>query len=174
MRLTRNWIPCLLVAVVLAAAGCRSQDQAAADNTPGTLTPIQAKAAVGDVAIGHQLGADGAIAADQKGNKFSAGQPVFVAVAIGTAPVGTPLTVDWYGPDGRQLATDQKTVTRNQSELSFASKDTAGWGLGDYHVDVTLGGQKVDTERFAIAAPDAPEKTEGAPGAPSPATPSPR
>ena len=161
MGLTRNWIPCLLVSVVLAAAGCRSQDQAAADNTSGTLSPSQAKAAVGDVAIGHQLGADGTIAADQKGNKFSAGQPVFVAIAIGTVPVSTPVTVDWYGPDGQQLATDQKTVTRKQSELSFASKDTTGWAPGDYHVDVSVGGQKVDTQRFDIAAP---EKAEAAGG----------
>lgn len=161
MRLTRNWIPCLLVSVVLAAAGCRSQDQAAADNTSGTLSPNQAKAAVGDVAIGHQLGADGTIAADQKGNKFSPGQPIFVAIAIGSAPVGTPVTVDWYGPDGQQLATDQKTVTRNQSELSFASKDTTGWAPGDDHVDISVGGQKVDTERFAIAAPEKAEATGG-------------
>jgi hypothetical protein len=161
MRLTRYWIPCLLVSVVVAAAGCRSQDQAAADNTSGTLSPSAAKAAIGEVAIGHQLGADGTIAADQKGNNFSAGQPVFIAFTIGKAPAGTPVTVDWSGPNNQQLATDQKTVTRGQEGMSFASKDTTGWGPGDYHVDISVGGQKVDTERFSIKAP---ENAEGAGG----------
>jgi hypothetical protein len=145
--------------VLVAAAGCRSQDQAAADNASGTMSPSAAKAAIGDVTIGHQLGANGMIAADQKGNNFPAGQPIFVAFTIGKAPAGTPVTADWYGPNNQQLATDQKTVTRGQSSMSFASKDTTGWGAGDYHVDLSVSGQKVDTERFEIVAP---EKAEGA------------
>src|ERR1700688_773055 len=157
MRLNHTWIPCLLVAVLVAAAGCRSQDQAAADNTSGTMSPGAAKAAVGDVTIGHQLGANGTIAADQKGNNFPAGKPIFVAFTIGKAPAGTPVTVDWYGPNNQQLATDQKTVTRGQSAMNFAAKDTTGWGSGDYHVDLSVGGQKVDTERFSIVAAEQAE-----------------
>jgi len=155
---TLNWIACLLVAVLIAAAGCRSQDQAAADNN-GAMTPSQAKAAVGEVTVGHQIGADGTIAGDQKGNNFTAGQPVFVAFTIGKAPAGTPVTIDWYGPDNQQLASDQKLLSRGQSNMSFSSKDTSGWGQGDYHLDISVGGQKIDTQRFGIVAPDKAETT---------------
>ena len=155
---TLRWIPCLFAAVLIATAGCRSQDQAAADNN-GAMTPSQAQAALGDVTVGHQVGADGTIAGDQKGNNFTAGQPVFVAFMIGKAPAGTPVTVDWYGPNNQQLASDPKTVSRGQSTMSFSSKDTSGWGQGDYHVDISVGGQKVDSERFGIVAPDKAENT---------------
>jgi hypothetical protein len=157
MKMLR-WIPCLLVAVLIAAAGCHSQDQAAADNN-GVMTPSQAKAAIGEVTIGHQVGADGTIAGDQKGNNFTAGQPVFVAFMIGKAPAGTPVTVGWYGPNDQQLASDQKLVSRGQSTMTFNSQDTSAWGQGDYHVDVSVGGQKVDAERFSIVAPEKAENT---------------
>ncbi|MBV8199627.1 MAG: hypothetical protein JOZ15_03285, partial [Acidobacteria bacterium] len=155
---TLRWIPCLLAAVLIAAAGCHSQDQAAADNN-GVMTPSQAKSAIGDVTVGHQIGADGTIAGDQKGNNFTAGQPVFVAFPIGKAPAGTPVTIGWFGPDNQQLASDQKLVSRGQSAISFSSKDTSGWGPGDYHVDISVGGQKVDTERFQLVAPEKAEST---------------
>ncbi|HEV3455285.1 MAG TPA: hypothetical protein VHG32_01935 [Thermoanaerobaculia bacterium] len=160
MKGTRYWIPCLLIAVLTAAAGCRSQDQAAADNgNPGVMTPSQAKLATGEVTIGHQVGADGTIAGDQKGNNFNAGQPVFIAFKIGQAPAGTPVVITWYGPSGQPIASDQKVVSSGESAMTFSSKDTSVWGPGDYHVDISVGGQKVDTERFGIVAPDKAENT---------------
>jgi len=158
-RTPLNWIPCLLIAVLIAVAGCRSQDQAAADNANGTMTPTQAKQAIGDITVGHQVGADGTIAGDQKGNNFTAGQPVIVAFNIGKAPAGTPVTIDWYGPDNQVLASDQLTVSSGQHAMSFSSKDTGSWAKGDYHADISVGGQKVDTERFSIVAPDQAENS---------------
>jgi hypothetical protein len=160
---TLKWIPCLLAAVLIAAAGCHSQDQAAADNN-GVMSPSQAKAAIGEVTLGHQVGADGTIAGDQKGNHFTTGQPVFVSFMIGKAPAGTPVTVGWYGPTGQELANAQKTVSRGESTLAFSSKDTGSWGQGDYHVDISVGGQKVDTERFSVVAPDNAENPATKPG----------
>ncbi|HYL05718.1 MAG TPA: hypothetical protein VE075_06745 [Thermoanaerobaculia bacterium] len=160
MKRTLHWIPCLLIAVLPAVAGCRSQDQAAADNgNPGVMSPSEAKLAIGEVTIGHQVGADGTIAGDQKGNNFTAGQPVFVAFMIGKAPAGTPVTIAWYGPNGQQIASDQKLVSRGESTMSFSSKDTSAWGPGDYHVDISVGGQKVDTERFSTVSPDQADNT---------------
>lgn len=164
MKRTLYWIPCLLVAVVIGAAGCRSQDQASADNANGMMTPSQAKSAIGDVTIGHQVGADGTIAGDQKGNNFTAGQPVFIAFKIGKAPAGTPVTIGWFGPDGQQIASDQKMVSSGESALTFSAKDTSGWGAGDYHADISVGGQKVDTERFSIVAAEKAENTATKPG----------
>jgi len=156
---TLKWtIPCLFAVLSLAAAGCHSQDQAAADNN-GAMSPSQAKAAIGEVTVGHQVGADGTIAGDQKGNHFTSGQPVFVSFMIGKAPAGTPVTIEWNGPNGQPLANEQKTVSRGESTMAFSSKDTSAWSPGDYHLDVSVGGQKVDTERFSVVAPDQTETT---------------
>lgn len=163
MKTLRWMIPCLFATVLIAAAGCHSQDQAAADNN-GLMSPSQAKAAIGEVTLGHQLGADGTIAGDQKGNRFSAGQPVFGAFMIGKAPAGTPVTVDWYGPNNQQLASEQKMVSRGESVMTFSAKDTSAWGPGDYHVDISVGGQKVDAERFSVVAPENAENTATKPG----------
>jgi hypothetical protein len=154
MKSRSSWILFLVLASVVALCGCRSQDQAAADNdgNPAAMTASQAKDAVAEVVIGHQLAADGTIAADQKGNNFQAGQPVIVALRIGKAPVGTPVTIDWFGPNNQALANDQLTVSKGAQALNFTAKDTGSWGPGDYHADISVGGQKVDTERFSIVA----------------------
>jgi hypothetical protein len=165
MKITLKSTPFLLVAMLVAVTGCRQQEQASADNSnPAGMSQSEAKRAIGDITVGHQLAADGSIAADQKGNNFSPGQPLYITFKIGKAPAGTPVTVDWFGPDGQQLASDQKTVSRGNSEMSFTSKDTSGWGAGDYHADISVGGQKVDTERFSIVAPEKAENTATKPG----------
>jgi hypothetical protein len=165
MKVTLKSMPFLLVAMLLAVAGCRQQEQASADNTnPAGMSQSEAKQAIADITVGHQVAADGSIAADQKGNNFGPGQPVYIAFKIGKAPTGTLVTVDWFGPDGQQLASDQKTVARGNSEMSFPSKDTSAWGPGDYHSDISVAGQKVDTERFSIVAQDQAENTATKPG----------
>jgi hypothetical protein len=143
-------LPSLAIAGLVVLCGCGAHDKTAGGANPEAMTSKQAKAAVADVAIGHQVGAGGTITGDQKGNNFTAGQPVMVALTVGKAPVGTPVTIDWYGPNGQQLATDQKTVENGNQAISFASKDTSAWGQGDYHADLSVGGQKIDTERFSI------------------------
>jgi hypothetical protein len=148
----------LMTGAILALAGlcgCRSEDEASADSSNRTaMTLNDARAAVQDVTIGHQLAADGTIAADQKGNNFAQGQPVVIAFGIGKAPTGTPVNVDWYGPDNQPVASDQQNVAAGERSMSFTSKDTGKWGQGDYHADLSVGGQKVDTERFSITPPD--------------------
>jgi hypothetical protein len=137
----------------LAAAGlllfCACGSDQVAMN-PQALTPAQAKAVTGDVAVGHQLDADGTIAGPEKGNNFTAGQPVVVTILVGRAPVGTPVTIRWVAPDGQQLGTDQRSVAKGNEVLNFTAKDTSAWVKGDYSVDLSVGGQKVDTERFSV------------------------
>src|SRR5258708_3262933 len=161
---TLKWmIPCLFAAVSIAASGCHSQDQAAADNN-GAMSPSQAKAAIGEVTIGHLVGADGTIAGDQKGNHFTAGQPVFVSFMIGKAPARTPVTIEWSGPNNQALASDQKLLSRGESTMSFSSKDTSAWPPGDYHVDISVGAHTVGTDPFSVVAPDQAESTATKPG----------
>ncbi len=147
------WMASLMVAALpLTVAACHD-DASANQMPPGEMTSRQAQASLADVSVGHQVGADGSIAGDQKGNNFTIGQPVMVALTIGKAPVGTPVHVDWVGPNGDSLGGDDKTVSKGQHTMDFV-KQTSGWAKGDYHADLSVGGQKVDTERFAIVDPN--------------------
>jgi len=112
------------------------------------------------VKVGHQLGADGSIAAGQEGKKFSPGQPVYVAFRSGSAPEGTNVEIEWYGPDNQKLLTDQKQVKTGDDLMHFASGRNGGWGIGDYHVDLLVNGQKVDTERFSFVDETKADKTK--------------
>lgn len=144
-RFSLAWL--IVAALPLAAAACHSNDAAA---PPGDMSASQAKAAIGEVTVGHQAGADGQIAADQKGRDFTPGQPVVIAFKIGKAPAGTTVHIDWVGPNGEALGSDDKIATNGQSNMSFTSKDTTAWGKGDYHADILVANQKVDTEKFGI------------------------
>jgi hypothetical protein len=147
LRLLMPWL--LVAAMPLGVGACRAHEEAAAP-APGETTPGEAKASISEVKVGHELGADGKIAADQKGTKFAPGEPVIVAFQIGKAPAGTVVHVDWVGPNDQPLGGDDKTVAAGDSAMSFTTKDTSGWGKGDYRADLSVGGQKVDTERFSI------------------------
>jgi hypothetical protein len=137
----------LVGALSLATAACHSD--ASANQGPHPLTSRQAKTAIGDVAVGHQVAADGLMTGDQKGNNFTAGQPVIVAFRIGRAPVGTLVHLDWSGPGNQTLGGDEKSVSRGQTTMSF-TKVTTGWGKGTYGADLYVDGNKVDTEHFEI------------------------
>jgi hypothetical protein len=153
-RYLRSMMPWLLLAALpLAAGGCKSHEETSSNPAPGETTPAEAKASLSDVKVGHELGADGKIAADQKGTKFAPGEPVIVAFQIGKAPAGTVVHVDWVGPNDQPLGGEDKTVAAGDSAMSFTSKDTSGWGKGDYRADLSVGGQKVDTERFSVTEP---------------------
>jgi hypothetical protein len=143
-KLVLAWLG--VAALSLATAACHSDASA---NPRSEMTAKQAKASIGEVAVGHQLGANGQIAGDQKGNNFTAGQPVMISCEIGHAPSGTLVRIDWIGPNNVPLGSDEKTIFKGQTYSGF-TKDTTGWKKGDYSVDVLIGGIKVDTERFAV------------------------
>jgi hypothetical protein len=150
----------LLAALPLAALACQSSTEANNTNR-NEMTAAQAKASVNDVSIGHQLGADGSIAADQKGNKFSPGQTVYISVQAGKAPAGTTVGAEWFGPDGQPLGNEVKTLKKGDSALTFASKDTSGWGKGNYHADVAVANQKVDSQKFSVSPENADSSASG-------------
>jgi hypothetical protein len=151
----------LLLAAALCAAACQSRTDAEGNPTMGTR---MAKRSLKDVTVGHQLAADGSIAADQKGKSFKPGEIVYVAFDIAKAPPGTLVQVNWFGPDGQPVGSDTETVRSGQTYMNFASPDTSSWGKGDYRADVTVGDKKVDSEHFGIVEPGKEDKTATKPG----------
>jgi hypothetical protein len=151
----------MLLAAALCATACQSRTDAEGNPTMGKM---MAKRALEDVTVGHQLAADGSIAADQKGKSFSPGQTVYVTFNIAKAPAGTSVELAWFDPQNQPAGSDTETVRSGQTYMNFASPDTSSWGPGTYRADITLGDKKVDSERFSIVAPGKEDKTETKPG----------
>jgi hypothetical protein len=159
MRKSPLVLCCLLVAALTLLAGCSRQGEM--DNATGTASG--GKVAVSDAATGHQLGADGAIAADQKGKNFTQGEAVYLAFKVdSSAPENATAHVDWIGPNDQKVASDEKPVTPG-SYADFTVADTKSWDKGDYRADISIGNQKVDTERFSVVDADKIETTSTKP-----------
>ncbi len=132
-----------------AEATAGEQEQAGVD-APGDLNPVEAQMAIDDVTLGHSVGADGTIAADQQGDDFSPGQPVHLSMEVGDTPAGSAVKVVWYGPGETKIGETTETVDAGVSHVSFQSADTASWQKGDYRAEVWIGDEKVNTQQFQI------------------------
>ena len=131
-----------------------SETEKAGVNQPGDLNPVEAQTMIDDVTIGHNVGADGAIAQDQQGDDFAPGQPVYIAMEVGDTPAGSAVKVDWYGPGETKIGDETKTVVAGEHNLSFQSKDTSSWAKGDYRAEIWIGDEKVNTQQFQIVDAD--------------------
>lgn len=118
--------------------------------SPNDLSPATAQSYIDDVTMGHALAPEGVIAMDQKGDNFSAGQPIHLTMTVRDAPANAAVKVVWYGPGETKIRTEQKSVPVGATTLAFSSTETAKWVNGEYRAEVWIGDEKVDTESFRI------------------------
>ena len=156
MKFTPTSLSALLLLTLPLTAGCQSRslhevtDQAT--NSPYSASSRHSgKVAVENVTLGKKVSPDGAIAQDDQANKFAPGEPIYVAMQVGTDMAGSPVRVAWYDPGNQKVGEDQKTVAKHKAQLSFQAQNAASWPAGDYHVEVWIGDQKVSTQQFTIA-----------------------
>src|SRR5512133_185732 len=53
---------------------------------PNDLNPVTAQSYVDDFVMGHAVAPEGVVAADQKGDSFSPGQPIHLTMTVKDAP----------------------------------------------------------------------------------------
>ena len=157
----------LVIAGLPFAAGCKSGENAAADDADDTATqttesevagvnqandlnPVEAQTMVDDVTIGHKVGADGTIAVADQGDDFGPGDPVYVTMKVGDAPAASKVKVAWFGPGEVKIAEEEKDVVTGATYLTFEATNTASWAKGDYRAEVWIGDEKVNTQQFQI------------------------
>ena len=122
-------------------------------NRPADLSPAEAEARIDDVALGHALGADGAIMADKTGDDFEPGKPLYVAMEVGDTPADSAVKVVWFGPNETRIAEEVKRVAAGSKYLNFSAGNTRNWAKGDYRAEVWIGDEKVAAEMFNIVGP---------------------
>ena len=132
-----------------------TETEIAGVDQPGDLNPVEAQTMIDDVTIGHSVAADGTIPADQQGDDFAPGDPIYIAMNVGDTPAGSAVKVVWYGPNETQVGEETKNVAAGEKTLSFQAADTANWAKGDYRAETWIGDEKVNTQQFQIV-----DKTE--------------
>jgi hypothetical protein len=126
-----------------------SEQEVAGVNAPNDLNPVEAQTMVDDVTIGHKVGSDGMIAAEDQGDDFAPGDPVYITMKVADAPAASKVKVAWYGPGETKIKDEEKSVTPGEQYLTFQT-DTGSWQKGDYRAEVWIGDEKVNTQEFNI------------------------
>ncbi len=96
---------------------------------------LEATLAIDDVSTGTTLAEDGSIEFGTNEDDFSPGDTVYVAMEVGDATAGSTVELVWYGPDGMEAASSNKTVEDDMHYLNF-EVDTTGWPTGEYRGEV--------------------------------------
>lgn len=166
MRATKM-MALLLVSLLPLLAGCKARERAEmADkgapptrateqelpgtNQPNDLNPVQAQIMIDDVTLGHNVSADGTIAAADQGDDFAPGDPIYLTMKVADAPAGSQVKLVWYGPEDMKIKEEQKTVNAGDQYLTFEAANTGSWQKGDYRAEVWIGDEKVNQQQFNI------------------------
>lgn len=131
-------------------ATATTEQEVAGTNQPNDLNPVEAQTMVDDVTIGKKVGTDGMIAAEDQGDDFAPGDPIYITMKVGDAPAGSEVKLAWFGPGETKIKDDAKPVVQGQSYLTFEATDTASWQKGDYRAEVWIGDEKVNQQQFQI------------------------
>jgi hypothetical protein len=132
------------------AVTATTEHEIAGTSNPNDLSPARAQRMIDDVTIGHKLEADGTIAQANQGDDFAPGDPIYLAMKVADAPATSKVKVAWYGPGDAKIDDQEKAVPQGAKYLSFEKSNTRTWAKGDYHAEIWVGDEKVDTQRFNI------------------------
>ena len=163
---TSKFLAVFLVSALPLAIACKTKENAEYDdksdtatdtteqevagvNAPNDLNPVEAQTMVDDVTIGHKVGSDGMIAAEDQGDDFAPGDPVYITMKVADAPAASKVKVAWYGPGETKIKDEEKAVNPGEQYLTFQA-DTGSWQKGDYRAEVWIGDEKVNTQEFNI------------------------
>jgi|SRR6185295_13278932 len=178
---TTKWLPILMMATLPLVTGCKNHDEGAqpaspadtptktatqeipgtTNKNPNDVAPTTAKSYIDDVTTGHGVGADNSVPREQKGTNFAPGQPIYVSMKVDSAPAGSAVRVDWYGPDDKKIDSQTKKVATGDKYIVFKSGDTTAWTMSqskDYRAEIWIGDEKANTEHFNIVTPDKADK----------------
>ena len=145
-------------AVVLAASmvACKKKVEVAAP-APASEPPMAMATAVPAGARIERITVVKAVNADhspgEAATTFGTKDTVYVSMWTASAPVGTEITARWFGPDGKQMGSDDKIVTDKAGDgyTSFHAANTKGWAPGTYRVDILMNGAPAGSTTFTIS-----------------------
>jgi hypothetical protein len=157
---TMKLVPAVLIAVPLLAGACGrrttgSGEQARtepAQDVRSAQTADSSGGAVGvvmdSIELGKGLSPDGDVTGQT--TSFTSGDSVFAGVKVESLSPGTSLRLEWIGPEGNAVSTDEMVVPAEARVITLSGKDTSGWAPGTYRVQVAVGGADAGSKTFSI------------------------
>jgi hypothetical protein len=157
---TMKLVPAVLIAVPLLAGACGrrttgSGEQARTESGQDVRPAQQADASgeagrvvMDSIELGKGLSPDGDITGET--STFTSGEPVFAGVKVESLSPGTTLRLEWIGPEGKAVSTDDMVVPADARVITLSGKDTSGWAPGTYRVQVAVGGADAGSKSFSI------------------------
>jgi hypothetical protein len=151
-----------LLLLPLAALGCKRhtpepatrQETPAREAAPAPSTAADVSQVVlGAVELGKSLSPDGDVTSVS--TTFHPGEPVYAGVEATSISPGTSIRLDWVGPRGLKVGSDDLVVPPGARVITLKAKDTTSWTPGDYRVEVAVGGAKVGSKPFTVTVPSA-------------------
>ena len=155
----RNRIPPAIAVALfasLAVAGCKEKDAAAsavpapatyAEPAPAESMPIPASTAtVTSVELGNAVGADRKVVS--AATRFAMQDTIHASIA--TDGAGGRLNAKWSYQDGQTVDSQDKDVAAGPQVSDFSISKPDGWPAGKYKVEVSLGGNVVQSRDFEV------------------------
>jgi len=153
----RKALVALLCACALAA--CRPREAVTGSGSPKTGTNVieenEAKkkirelihpvAPIEKALLGAQLGPDGAVS--QETDRFEPGQTIYLTLRLHDSPVGLKTNAVWYGPDQKELFSEQKEMKGAKLATFALSRKLPA---GRYHVEGHWGGNLAADKTFEV------------------------
>ena len=174
--MTRFRAPVLMIAILLATAGC-NRDEAAPATDPAAAAPAPAPAApppvpgdmmplelpepvIDSTPVDTTIsGIDASNAADELGteltgplsDEFTSKDSVFLAIRTnGTAEKYT-ISSKWFYPDGEVITENSQIVTgAGPTSTIFSMSKPDGWEPGTYKVEFSINGKLQQTKTFPV------------------------
>jgi hypothetical protein len=174
MRTKSKWLALTMAFLLPLALACGPRDEAVEDDEtmieegdralgePRGTEPMgteretdlmgEAQQALDDFTMGHGVEADGSIPLGELGDDFEPGETVYLAMEAEPSEetAGQNIRVVVYGPDGAEVASEEKPFPAAEGYVNFQWADTANWAAGEYRAEIWLGGEKVNEQEFNI------------------------
>lgn len=148
----------LIAALLLGFAGCKKEappppPPPAAAPAPKVEAPPPAPPAVNvaSVTLGKAIGADKKITAAT--DTFAKGDTIYAAVET-SGSGNAELKAKWTYHKGDKAAdvseSTETIIATGPAVTSFKIAKPSGWPLGDYQVEISLGGKSVSTKKYTV------------------------
>lgn len=100
------------------------------------------------VAVGHVVGADGAVTAGKAA--YGTGDTVYASVPVGGYPPSAEVAIYWFGANGTSVKEERKPIAAGARYMSFPLSAADGMTPGRYTVQVDIADMPVGMADFVV------------------------
>jgi len=129
----------VILAIGVGAVGCG--EKKTEEGRPEPAGPYLTK-----FRVGHALGPDRKVTIES--DSFGQGDTIYFSFEVRKAPPKSQAKAVLSDSSGRKISEEQEEIPPGTGEVSFALKDTASLGMGEYLVEFFVGGSREEPQKW--------------------------